>query len=108
MSNKNEEFKNPYTQEDIRKMSYWQLWGLRRKAGKFYFIFLTSIYFFMTYLFGRVIYMFAKKSFDKFTINWWSIPLCLAVGIAYWFIHEWYYNNIYIKKNPDKVIKDGN
>lgn len=96
-----------YSEEEIKQMSYWQLWGLRRKAGITTFVMMISVYAFLLYIFFRVIQIFASKDFNggKFTINYWSIPICIIIGLLYWFIHEWYYKNVFLKNNPDKVIK---
>ena len=112
MSNKTDDKKevnpNPYTQDDIRNMSYWELWGLRRKAGIFYFLILLSIYSFLAYLFLKVVYIFATKSFGDmaFSVDWWAVLLCLAFALIYYFFHEWYYKNKFLKEYPDKAIKE--
>lgn len=95
-----------YTEDEIRQMSYWQLWGLRRKAGLMYYIILLSIYTFLTYAFCKVVYIFATKKFDNmsFNVDWWAVLLCLSVALIYWFFHELFYKNIFLKKHPDKAI----
>ena len=98
MSDKKEE--KTYTEEEIKNMSYWQLWELRRKTGVWYFLILLAIYTFMIYLFLKVIYMFASKNFNgmRFAVDWWIVPICLLTGPLYYYGHEWYYKNIYLKK----------
>ncbi len=98
---------NPYSDDDIKEMSYWQLWGLRRKAGMYYFLFLIFVYSFITYLFLKVIYIFASKNFTSFSVDWWAILICALISISYWLIHEKYYHLVYLKKHPDKAIKEG-
>ena len=94
-----------YTEEEIKKMSYWELWGLRRKPGVWYFLIQVGIYAFMAYLFCKVIWIFASKSFEgmRFIVDWWAIPLCLVTGPLYFYLHEWYYNNIFLKKGGKKM-----
>ena len=96
----NNEDNKVYTEEEIKKMSYWELWGLRRRPGLWYFLILLGIYTFMAYLFIKVIWIFASKNFNgmRFTIDWWAIPLCLISGPLYFYGHEWYYKNHFLKK----------
>lgn len=97
-NNKTTKKPNEYTEEEIKNMTYWELWGLRRTAGMSYYMMLLSIYSFLLYLFFKVVYKFATKSFDNFSVDWWAILLCLGIALIYWFFHEWYYKNIFLKK----------
>ena len=89
-----------YTPEEIKAMSYWQLWGLRRETGAFYHVATVSFYGFMVYLLIKVYWMFASRSLDglKFSLDWWSIPLAVLIGLGYWYFHEFWYRNKYLKK----------
>lgn len=89
---------NQITEEDVKNMSYWELWGYRREGGMFYHVATSSFYTFLIYLFLRICYLFYIRDLSHFGINWWSIPLCIIVGLLYWFIHE----AIYKKKMPER------
>ena len=96
MSNMNEEKK--YTEEEIKSMSYWQLWELRRKPGILYFVPLMTVYVFLIYCFVKVLLILAKSDTLEFNVDWWIVPIALASGFVYYYFHEWYYKNIYMKK----------
>ncbi|MBR2067516.1 MAG: hypothetical protein IJ875_04560 [Solobacterium sp.] len=95
--------KKTYTAEEIKKMSYWQLWGLRRQTGLFYFLVSVTFYSFLLYLFFKVIYMSALKQFGNFQLDWWAIPVCILIGLIYYYGHEAYYKS-YIQKHPDQAV----
>ena len=96
MSNKNEE--KQYSEEEIKNMSYWQLWSLRRKAGLWYYFPLLGVYSFLLYSFIKVLVILATSDKLVFNVDIWAIPIFLLVGPIYYFGHEWYYNNVYLKK----------
>lgn len=99
-SKKTEEAKeseHQYTEEEIKQMSYWQLWGLRRKAGMLYYVLTTTVYAFLVYLFLKVCYIFYTKKFSGFSVDWWAVLICIAIGLIYWYAHEL----LYRKHNPD-------
>ena len=87
-----------YTEEEIKKMSYWQLWELRRKAGVWYFVPLLAGYVFMAYCFFKVLYLFMIRDVSVFKVDLWIIPIVILAGPAYFYFHEWYYKNVYLKK----------
>ena len=91
-----------YTQEEIRNMSYWQLWELRRKSGIFYFLFLLGVYSFLLYCFFKVLYILAYGKSLEFKVDLWILPICLSVGPLYYLFHEWYYRNVFLKKEERK------
>ena len=95
MSDKQEK---QYTDEEIKNMSYWQLWELRRKAGVWYFVPLLAVYAFMIYCFIKVMYLFIIRDLSKFTVDLWIIPIIALIGPIYFYGHEWYYKNVYLKK----------
>ena len=95
--NKNSEEK-VYTQEEIKNMSYWQLWQLRRKAGLWYFMPLLAVYTFLIYAFIKCIITIAIGSTLEFKVDPWIYPILLIVGPLYYYGHEYYYKNIYLKK----------
>ena len=74
--------------------------GIGYKYAFFTNLILLAIYTFMIYLFLKVIYMFASKDFNgmRFAVDWWIVPICLLTGPLYYYGHEWYYKNIYLKK----------
>ena len=96
MSNNNEE--RQYTEEEIKNMDYWQLWQLRRKSGKWYFFTLMAVYSFLIYAFFKVLYILRNSNELVFKVDLWAIPLFLLAGPIYYYGHEWYYKNIYMKK----------
>ena len=96
MSNTDKE--KQYTREELKQMSYWQLWGLRRKLGIWYYLPLIGVYTFLIYCFGKVIYILLNSDTLEFKVDLWIIPVCLLIGPIYYLIHEWYYRNIYLKK----------
>ena len=53
------------------------------------------------FLLIKVYYLFASKDLEglKFSLDWWSIPLAVIVGLAYWYIHEAVYKNLYLKND---------
>lgn len=79
------------TREEIQAMSYWELWGVRRKAGPWFYTLTNGLYAFIAYLFLKVCYLFYLRDFSAFRIDWWSVPLCAAIGLVYWFAHEFLY-----------------
>lgn len=95
MSNKNNQ--KQYTREELQQMNYWQLWGLRRKSGLWYFLPLVGIYTFIVYCFFKVIYILAKSDTLEFKVDLWIIPVCLLAGLLYYYLHELYYKNFYLK-----------
>jgi len=97
MSNKIDENKQ-YSKEEISKMSYWQLWQLRRKTGLWYFMPLLAVYTFLIYAFIKCLLILAKGETLEFKVDWWIIPILLVVGPLYYYGHEYYYKNIYLKK----------
>ena len=92
-----EKGEHQYTEEEIKQMSYWQLWGLRRKAGMLYYVLTTTVYAFLIYLFLKVCYIFYTKKFSGFSVDWWAVVICIAIGLIYWYAHELFYR----KHNPD-------
>ena len=84
-----------YTEEEIKQMDYWQLWGLRRKTGLWYFTPLLAVYTFLIYAFLKIIYIFLKADTLEFKVDLWIIPICLLAGPIYYYVHEL----IYKKKN---------
>lgn len=95
MSNKQEK---QYTEEEIKKMSYWQLWELRRKPGLLYFVPSLGVYAFLIYCFIKVLYILGTSDTLEFKVDLWIVPVVLMVGPIYYYFHEWYYKNIYLKK----------
>lgn len=89
------------TREEIQNMSYWELWGVRRKAGPLYFVLTLGVYAFIAYLFLKVCYLFYIRDFSSFGIDWWAVLLCLAVGFVYWSVHEL----LYKKHGPTSDLK---
>ena len=87
-----------YTREEISKMSYWQLWEIRRKTGLWYYTPLLAVYSFLIYAFFKIIYILLKSETLEFKVDLWIIPILLLVGPIYYFGHEFYYKNIYLKK----------
>ena len=51
----------------------------------------AMFYAFIAYLFLKVCYLFYLRDFSAFRIDWWSVPLCAAIGLVYWFAHEFLY-----------------
>ncbi|MBQ1509087.1 MAG: hypothetical protein IIZ47_06650 [Erysipelotrichaceae bacterium] len=98
------EKKKQYTPEEIKAMSYWQLWGLRREGGPVYHVMTVSFYAFMVYLLIKVYYLFASRDLEglKFSLDWWSIPLAVIAGLAYWYGHEAYYRHRYLNIDNKK------
>ena len=96
-SMENKEVEKQYTEEEIKNMSYWQLWELRRKAGLWYFMPLMAAYVFFIYCFVKVLLIFAYGDTLEFKIDLWIIPVLLLIGPIYYYFHEWYYKNVYLK-----------
>lgn len=96
MSNKQEE--KEYTREEIKNMSYWQLWGLRRKTGLWYFLVLGGIYSFLIYAFFKALIILGSGDTLKFVVDLWAIPIFILAGPLYYLIHELYYKHVYLKK----------
>ena len=90
--------KKQYTQEEIKNMSYWQLWELRRQSGILYFIVTIGLYTFLIYCFFKIMFVLAKSSTLEFKVDWWAIILCLLAGPIYYYLHELYYKYFYLKK----------
>lgn len=90
-----------YTEEEIKNMSYWQLWGLRRKPGLMYFVPLLAVYTFLIYCFLKVLYILRAGDSLQFNVDLWIIPVCLLAGPIYYYGHEFYYKNFYLKKNQN-------
>ena len=86
--------------EVFRKLSYWQKWSLRRQAGLFYYTATYAVYTFVAYVAFKMFFQVYSKDF-RFRIDWWSLPLAIAVGLAFWFVHE----AIYKKKLSDAAKK---
>lgn len=93
MENKN------YSEEEIKQMSYWQLWGIRRKPGLWYFMPLLAVYSFLIYAFFKVLYILAFGNELTFKVDLWAIPIFILAGPIYYYGHELYYKNVYLKKN---------
>ena len=93
---------NPNTirPEVFRKLSYWQKWSLRRQAGLIYYAATYSVYTFVAYVGLKMFYLVYLKDF-RFKLDWWSFPLAIIVGLAFWFIHE----AIFKKKLSDATKK---
>ena len=87
-----------YTEEEIKNMSYWQLWEVRRKTGLWYYVPLLAVYTFLIYAFIKCLVILATSDTLEFKVDLWIIPVCLLMGPLYYFGHEFYYKNIYLKK----------
>ena len=87
-----------YTEEEIKNMSYWQLWEVRRKTGLWYFVPLLAVYTFLIYAFIKCLVILATSDTLEFKVDLWIIPVCLLMGPLYYFVHEFYYKNVYLKK----------
>lgn len=95
--------KKQYTEEEIKNMSYWELWGLRREISLWYYIVLGFIYSFLIYAFIKVVIIFASKHFENgFNVDWWIIPILLLMGPLYYYGHEIYYKNYFLKQDKEK------
>lgn len=90
-----------YTREEIKNMSYWQLWELRRKTGLWYFIILGAVYSFLIYAFIKILVILGKGDTLEFVIDLWAIPIFILIGPLYYYIHELYYKNVYSKKQSN-------
>ena len=88
-----------YTKQEIKNMSYWELWGLRRKANLWYFMTLIGIYSFLIYAFIKCMYILLKGDSLTFNVDLWAIPLFVIAGPIYYYGHELYYKNVFLKKN---------
>lgn len=88
-----------YSEEEIKEMSYWQTWELRRNSGLLYYIMTFALYTFMIYCFVKIMLILAKSDTLEFKVDLWIIPLCLITGPLYYYFHEWYFKNIYSKKD---------
>ncbi len=62
------------------KYTYWEIWGVQRKAGPLYSIRTVSVYAFILYLFVKVYYAFYAKSFSNFHVDWWGVVGAIAAG----------------------------
>ena len=91
---------NSLSEDEIKKLSYWELWGLRRNLGAFYYIFYVSLFALIVYLFIKICYLLHIRNF-KFSFDWYSIPLALVVGVLYWVLHEKIYKDKYLDKHKD-------
>lgn len=91
--------KKQYTQEEIKNMSYWQLWEIRRQTGLWYYLPIMAVYTFLTYAFIKCLIILATSDTLEFKVDLWIIPVALLVGPLYYIGHELYYKNIYLKKN---------
>ena len=87
-----------YTEEEIKNMSYWQLWEVRRKTGLWYYVPLLAVYTFLIYAFIKCLVILATSDTLEFKVDLWIIPVCLLMGPLYYFVHEYYYKNVYLKK----------
>ena len=87
-----------YTEEEIKSMSYWQLWGLRRKTGLWYYVPLMAVYTFLIYAFIKCLAILAFSDTLEFKVDLWIIPVCLLSGPLYYYIHELYYKYVYLKQ----------
>lgn len=93
------ENKKQYTEEEIKNMSYWQLWSLRRNMSLWYYIIVGALYGFLTYAAIKILIIFYTKNFENgFKLDWWIIPILLLLGPVFYYGHELYYKNIYLKK----------
>ena len=90
--------KKQYSREEIKEMSYWQTWELRRESGLMYYTFMFALYTFMIYCFIKIILILKYADTLKFTVDLWMIPVFFLTGPAFYYFHEWYYKNIYLKK----------
>lgn len=96
MEKKTEE--KQYTEEEIKNMSYWQLWGLRRKTGLWYFVPLLGVYSFLIYSFFKILYILRFSDKLEFKVDLWAIPIFVLAGPVYYYFHELYYKYVYLKK----------
>ncbi len=71
--------------------SHHERWEAAQKAGPLYIIMIYSLYAFMLYLYLKAMYLFIIRDLSVYRVDWWSIPLCIGFGCAYWFINEWLY-----------------
>ena len=92
MSDTKQENINNIRPEDFKKLSYWEKWSLRRNAGIFYYAITYAIYTFVTYIAIKMGYLVYIKNFS-FTLDWWSFPLSIGIGLGFWFIHEAIYKS---------------
>lgn len=83
---------NTIRPEVFRALSYWQKWSLRRQAGLFFYAATYAVYTFVGYVGVKMFYLVYAKNF-QFKLDWWSFPLAIGVGLAYWFIHEAIYKS---------------
>ena len=94
----NNDNQKQYSEEEIKSMSYWQLRELRRKTGLWYFTPLLAVYTFLIYAFIKVILILWKSDTLEFKVDLWIIPILLLIGPLYYYGHELYYKNVYLKK----------
>ena len=74
-----------------KDLSYMEIWGLKRKAGKVYNILRVFIYLIILYLLVKVFYQIYERDFDSFKFDWWAPVISFLFSYLYWKIHEYLY-----------------
>jgi hypothetical protein len=62
------------------KYTYWEIWGVQRKAGPLYSISTVSVYALSYTCLFKVYYAFYAKSFSNFHVDWWGVVGAIAAG----------------------------
>lgn len=96
MSHKEKE-QRQLTEEDIKKMSYWEVWGESRKAGLIANAAPIALYTFMVELFIRIIVLL-KEGTLQFSLHWYHYVIPFVVALLYYYIHELIYKMKFKKK----------